>query len=71
MSNYISQKFLYVAMFALSGVTAALGAVAVGSVLADKPHNSQAASQAAAVVALATMSVGCLTLAAGAAVDED
>jgi hypothetical protein len=70
MTNYIPQKFFYVAVFALSGITAAFGAVAVGSVLADNPKGSQAASQAVALVAFATTSVGCLTLAAGAAVDE-
>ncbi len=70
MTNYIPQKFFYVAVFALSGITAAFGAVAVGSVLADNPKGSQAASQAVALVAFATASVGCLTLAAGAAVDE-
>jgi hypothetical protein len=71
MTNYIPQKFFYVAVFALSGVTAAFGAVAVGSVLADNPKGSQAVSQAVALVACAGLAGTCLTLAAGAATDAD
>ena len=72
MSNHTHQKFLSVHIFtlALAGVTAAFGSVAIGSVLADNPRNSQAASQVFALVSCVTLSGTCLTLAAGAAVDE-
>ncbi len=70
MANFIPQKFLFVSIFALAGVTAAFGSVSVGSVLAENPRNSQAASQVFALVSCVTLSGTCLTLAAGAAVDD-
>lgn len=70
MTNLIPQKFLFVASFTLAGVAAAFASVAVGSVLADNPRNSQAASQVFSLVSCVTLSGTCLTLAAGAATDE-
>ena len=70
MTNLIPQKFLFVSIFSLAAITAAFASVAVGSVLADNPRNSQAASQVFALVSCVTLSATCLTLAAGAATDE-
>ena len=70
MANFIPKKFLFFSIFALAGVTAGFASVSVGSVLADNPRNSQAASQVFALVSCVTLSGTCLTLAAGAAADD-
>ena len=71
MTNFIPQKFLYVAVFALNGVLAAFSAVTVASVLVDNPKGPDSAGQAVALVGCASLAGACLTLAAGAATDAD
>ena len=70
MINCIPQKFLYVACFAISGTTAAFMSVALASLLAANPKGPDAHGQAVALVACAGLAGTCLTLAAGAAVDD-
>ena len=71
MTNCIPQKFLYVACFAISGVTAACMSVALASLLSADPKGPDSAGQAVALVACAGLAGTCLTLAAAAATDED
>ena len=71
MNNCIPQKFLYVACFAISGVSAACMSVALASLLAADPKGPDATGRAVALVACAGLAGTCLTLAAGAGVDED
>ena len=71
MTNCIPQKFLYVACFAISGVSAACLSVALATLLAANPKGPDAHGQAVALVACAGLAGTCLTLAAGAATDED
>ena len=71
MTNCIPQKLLYVACFALSGTAAACLSVALATLLAANPKGSDAHGQAVALVACAGLAGTCLTLAAGAATDED
>jgi hypothetical protein len=71
MNNCIPQKFLYVACFAISAVSAACMSVALASLLAADPKGPDATGRAVALVACAGLAGTCLTLAAGAGVDED
>ena len=71
MTNRIPQKVFYVAVFALNGILAAFSAVTVASVLVDNPKGPDSAGQAVALVACAGLAGTCLTLAAGAAIDQD
>ncbi len=71
MTNFIPQKFLYVAVFAISGVSAACISVSLASLLAANPKGPDAAGQAVALVGCASLAGACLTLAAGAATDAD
>jgi hypothetical protein len=71
MTNCIPQKLLYVACFALSATAAACMSVALASLLAADPKGPDAHGQAVALVACAGLAGTCLTLAAGAGVDED
>lgn len=71
MTNFIPQKLLYVACFAISGTTAAFISVALASLLAANPKGPDAAGRAVGLVACAGLAGTCLTLAAGAAIDED
>ena len=71
MTNCIPQKFLYVACFAISGVSAACMSVGLATLLAANPKGPDAHGQAVALVACAGLAGTCLTLAAGAGVDED
>ena len=71
MNNCIPQKFLYVACFAISGTTAAFMSVALASLLSADPKGPDATGRAIALVACAGLGGTCLTLAAGAATDED
>jgi hypothetical protein len=71
MTNLIPQKFLYVACFAISGVTAAFMSVALASLLSADPKGPDANGRAVALVGCASLAGACLTLAAGAATDAD
>ena len=71
MTNCIPKKFLYVACFAISGVTAAGMAVALATFLSANPKGPDATGQAVALVACAGLAGTCLTLAAGSATDAD
>jgi hypothetical protein len=71
MINLIPQKFLYVAVFAISGVSAACISAGLASLLAANPKGPDSAGQAVALVACAGLAGTSLTLAAGAATDED
>jgi hypothetical protein len=71
MTNCIPQKFLYVACFAISGVTAACMGVALAGLLSADPKGPDATGRAVALVACAGLAGTCLTLAAGAATDAD
>ena len=70
MSNFITQKFLYVACFAISGTAAACMSVALATLLSANPKGPDAHGQAVALVACAGLAGTCLTLAAGAGVDD-
>lgn len=70
MTNCIPQKFLYVACFAISGTTAACMSIALATLLSANPKGPDAHGQAVALVACAAMAGTCLTLAAGAGVDD-
>ena len=70
MTNCIPQKFLYVFCFALSGVSATCISVGLATLLSANPKGPDAAGQAVALVACAGLAGTCLTLAAGAGVDE-
>mgnify|MGYP000409483583 CR=1 FL=1 len=71
MNNCIPQKFLYVACFAISGLTAACMSVGLVTLLSANPKGPDAAGRAVALVACAGLAGTCLTLAAGAATDAD
>jgi len=71
MINLTTSRFATVACFALNGILAAFSAVTVASVLVDNPKGPDAHGQAVALVACAGLAGTCLTLAAGAAIDED
>ena len=71
MTNCIPQKLLYVACFAISGVSAVCLSVGLATLLAANPKGPDAHGQAVALVACAGLAGTCLTLAAGAATDED
>ena len=71
MNNCIPQKFLYVACFAISGVTAACMSVALAGLLSADPKGPDATGRVVALLACAGLSGTCVTLAAGAATDAD
>ena len=70
MINLITSRFATVTVFAISGTTAAFMSVALASLLAANPKGPDAHGQAVALVACAGLAGTCLTLAAGAAVDD-
>ena len=71
MINLTTSRFISVSIFTISGIVAIFGAVSVGSVLASNPKGFNATGQAVALVACAGLAGTSLTLAAGAATDED
>ena len=70
MTNYIPQKFFYVASFAISGVTAACMSVALASLLSADPKGPDSTGRVVALLACVGLSGTCLALAAGAATDD-
>jgi hypothetical protein len=71
MTSSTRSRFVYVACFAISGVSAACLSVALASLLAADPKGPDAARRAVELVACAGLAGTCLTLAAGAATDAD
>ncbi len=71
MSNFITSRFAYVSVFTLTGVSAACISVALASVLSANPKGPDATGRAVALLSCTGLAGTCLTLAAGAAVDED
>ncbi len=70
MSNFITSRFVTVSAYAISGVTAAGMAAALATLLSANPKGPDATGQAVALVACAGLAGTCLTLAAGAGVDD-
>tara|TARA_B100000497_G_scaffold27616_1_gene32410 strand:- start:1665 stop:1877 length:213 start_codon:yes stop_codon:yes gene_type:complete len=70
MFNVITSRFVTVSAYAISGVTAAGMAVALATLLSANPKGPDAHGQAVALVACAGLAGTCLTLAAGASVDD-
>ncbi len=70
MTKFLSSRFATTSVFAISGVLAVFSAVTVASVLAANPKGPDAHGQAVALVGCAGLAGACLTLAAGAAIDD-
>lgn len=71
MFKSIPQKFLYVSAFAITGVTAACGGVAIGSALAEEPLRGDDGLAVIGLLGCAAVAGGSLMCAAGAATDAD
>jgi hypothetical protein len=71
MTSSTRSRFVYVACFGISGVSAVCLSVGLATLLAANPKGPDAQGQAVALVACAGLAGTCLTLAAGAGVDED
>ena len=71
MTSSTRSRFVSVAVFAISGISAACISAGLASLLAANPKGPDSAGQAVALVACASLAGTCLTLAAGAATDAD
>ena len=71
MTSPTRSQFVSVAVFAISGVSAACISAGLASLLAANPKGPDATGRAVALVACAGLASTCLTLAAGAATDAD
>ena len=63
-------RFVTVAAFAITGITAACGGVAIGSVLADEPLRGDDGMAVLGLLGCVAVAGGSLMCAAGAAIDD-
>jgi hypothetical protein len=71
MTSSTRSQFVSVAVFAISGISAACISAGLASLLAANPKGPDATGRAVALVGCASLAGACLTLAAGAATDAD
>lgn len=70
MTKFLSSQFVTVAAFAITGVTAACGGVAIGSVLAEEPLRGDDGLAVVGLLSCVAVAGGSLMCAAGAAIDD-
>jgi hypothetical protein len=71
MTKFLSTRFLTVAAFTITGVAAACGGVAIGSVLAEEPLRGDDGLAVVGLLGCVAVAGGALMCAAGAATDAD
>ena len=70
MTSSTRSRFVTVAAFAITGVTAACGGVAIGSVLAEEPLRGDDSMAVLGLLGCVAVAGGSLMCAAGAAIDD-
>ena len=70
MTSSTRLRFITVAAFAITGITAACGGVAIGSVLADEPLRGDDGMAVLGLLGCVAVAGGSLMCAAGAAIDD-
>jgi len=70
MTSSTRSRFVTVAAFAITGVTAACGGVAIGSVLAEEPLRGDDGMAMIGLLGCVAVAGGSLMCAAGAAIDD-
>ncbi len=71
MTSSTRSRFVSVAAFAITGLTAACGGVAIGSVLAEEPLRGDDGMAVLGLLGCVAVAGGSLMCAAGAATDAD
>jgi hypothetical protein len=70
MTSSTRSQFVTVAAFAITGITAACGGVAIGSVLAEEPLRGDDGLAVLGLLGCVAVAGGSLMCAAGAAIDD-
>jgi len=70
MTSSTRSQFVTVAAFAITGLTAACGGVAIGSVLAEEPLRGDDGMAVIGLLGCVAVAGGSLMCAAGAAIDD-
>lgn len=70
MTSSTRSRFVTVAAFAITGLTAACGGVAIGSVLAEEPLRGDDGIAVLGLLGCVAVAGGSLMCAAGAAIDD-
>ena len=70
MTSSTRSQFVTVAAFAITGLTAACGGVAIGSVLAEEPLRGDDGLAVVGLLGCVAVAGGSLMCAAGAAIDD-
>ncbi len=70
MTSSTRSQFVTVAAFAITGITAACGGVAIGSVLAQEPLRGDDGMAVLGLLSCVAVAGGSLMCAAGAAIDD-
>ena len=70
MTSSTRSRFVSVAAFAITGLTAACGGVAIGSVLAEEPLRGDDGMAVLGLLGCVAVAGGSLMCAAGAAIDD-
>lgn len=71
MTSSTRSRFVSVAAFAITGLTAACGGVAIGSILAEEPLRGDDGMAVLGLLGCVAVAGGSLMCAAGAATDAD